>query len=59
MSTSLVIISLNKFTLFLVDYLSIYDEVIRIYKSIKGKKMLVITKSDLIYKNTDNINNNT
>ena len=41
----------NTFTLFLVDYLSIYDEVIRIYKSIKGKKMLVITKSDLIYKN--------
>ena len=41
----------DSFVLFLVDYLSIYDEVIKIYKKIKNKKMLVITKSDLIYKN--------
>ena len=41
----------NNFVLFLVDYLSIYEEVINIYKGIKCKKMLIITKSDLIYKN--------
>ena len=41
----------NNFVLFLVDYLSIYEEVIKIYKAIKCRKMLVITKSDLIYKN--------
>ena len=39
------------FVFFLVDYLSICQEVIDIYQKITNKKMLIITKSDLIYKN--------
>ena len=37
--------------LFITDFLNICDEVIDIFKKIKNKKVLVITKSDLIPKN--------
>ena len=37
--------------LFITDFLNICDEVINIFKKIKNKKVLVITKSDLIPKN--------
>lgn len=42
---------MNKAVIFIVDFLNIYDEVIELYKRIKHKKILVITKSDLIPKN--------
>ncbi|MEG1506043.1 MAG: GTPase [Bacilli bacterium] len=41
----------GSFVIFLIDYLNIYDEVINLYKSINNKKVLVITKSDIIPKN--------
>ena len=41
----------KSFVFFLVDYLNICKEIIDIYKSITNEKMLIITKSDLIYKN--------
>ena len=37
--------------MFLIDFLNLYDEVINTYKAINNKKILVITKSDLIPKN--------
>ena len=39
------------FVIFLVDFLNIYEDVIKTYKKIKNPKCLVITKSDLIPKN--------
>ena len=41
----------NALVMFLVDFLNIDNEVIDIYKKIKGKKILVLTKSDIIPKN--------
>ncbi len=38
----------NIFTIFLTDYLSINKEVINTYKSIKGNKLFLISKYDLI-----------
>ena len=38
----------NKFVVFLVDFLNINNEVIDIYNSIKGEKLLVINKCELI-----------
>ncbi len=42
---------MDSFVIFLVDYLSICKEVIDTYNEIKWKKVLVITKSDLMPKN--------
>lgn len=39
------------FTIFLIDFLNIYDEIINLYKSINNKKILILTKSDIIPKN--------
>lgn len=44
---------LNMSTLFLVDLLSLNKKNIKLFKSIKGNKMLVITKMDIIPKNID------
>ena len=38
----------NKFVVFIVDFLNINNEVIDIYNSIKGEKLLVINKCELI-----------
>lgn len=38
----------NRFVIFLVDFLNISDEVIKIFKSIKKEKMLVVNKCELI-----------
>lgn len=48
------LLSINKkkgLVIFLVDFLNIYKEAIDLFKNIKLKKVLVITKSDLIPKN--------
>lgn len=44
----------NRFVIFLVDFLNINDEVIRIFKSIKKEKMLVVNKCELIPKHIKN-----
>lgn len=41
----------NALVMFLVDFLNIDNEVINIYKKIKSKKIMVLTKSDIIPKN--------
>lgn len=47
----------NKHTIFMVDFLSLSDKVMDIYKKIKGKKLLLISKIDIIPKSIklDNI----
>lgn len=40
----------NKFVIFLCDYLNISNEVIKIFKAIKNKKVLVINKCELMPK---------
>lgn len=40
----------NRFVIFLVDFLNINDEVIKIFKSIKKEKMLVVNKCELMPK---------
>lgn len=49
-----IIITINKnakYVVFLTDFINIFDEIIKIYKSIKVPKVLVISKSDIIPKN--------
>ena len=41
----------NTFVIYLIDFFNITDETINIYKKINNKKVLVITKSDLIPNN--------
>lgn len=43
----------NRFVIFLVDFLNINDEVIKIFKSIKKQKMLVVNKCELIPKHVN------
>ena len=38
----------NRFVIFLVDFLNINDEVIKLFKSIKKRKLLVINKCELL-----------
>lgn len=38
----------NRFVIFLVDFLNINDEVIKIFKSIKREKMLIVNKCELM-----------
>ena len=38
----------NRFVIFLVDFLNINDEVIKLFKSIKQRKLLVINKCELL-----------
>ena len=40
----------NKFTIFMCDFLSLADKIINIYNKIKGKKLLLISKIDVIPK---------
>ena len=40
----------NKFTIFMCDFLSLADKIINIYNKIKGKKLLLISKIDIIPK---------
>lgn len=40
-----------KYVVFLVDFINIFDDVIKIFKSIKVPKVLVVSKSDIIPKN--------
>lgn len=42
---------LNTCVLFLVDFINLDSEVIEVYKKIKSKKILIITKADIIPKN--------
>lgn len=42
---------LNACVLFLVDFINLDSEVIEVYKKIKSKKTLIITKADIIPKN--------
>ena len=42
---------LNSCVLFLVDFINLDSEVIEVYKKIKSKKILIITKADIIPKN--------
>lgn len=42
---------LNTCVLFLVDFINLDSEVIEVYKKIKSKKTLIITKADIIPKN--------
>lgn len=42
---------LNTYVLFLVDFINLDSEVIDAYKKIKSKKILIITKADIIPKN--------
>lgn len=42
---------LNTCVLFLVDFINLDSEVIDVYKKIKSKKILIITKADIIPKN--------
>lgn len=41
----------NRFVIFLVDFLNINKEVIKIFKSIKKEKMLIVNKGELLPKN--------
>jgi hypothetical protein len=43
----------NKFVIFLVDFLNISEEVIKLFKSIKNDKVLVINKSELMPKSVN------
>ena len=47
----------DKFTIFMCDFLSLSDKIINIYNKIKGKKLLLISKIDVIPKDIkiDNI----
>ena len=40
-----------KYVVFLIDFINIFDDVIKIFKSIKVPKVLVVSKSDIIPKN--------
>lgn len=49
-----IVATVNKnaeFALFIVDFINLFDEVIKIYKKIRVPKILVISKSDIIPKN--------
>lgn len=53
-NTNDIIATVNKnaeFALFIVDFINLFDEVIKIYKKIRVPKIMVISKSDIIPKN--------